>query len=393
MLSCQDCSPPSRPCQWHDEHVVAQSSVIVAAARTPIGTAGGALADLVAHDLAAPVLASVYADLGLLDEVFLGNCMGPGGNVARVACLAAGLGEGVPALTVDRQCASGLAAIVAGADAAVARGGTVIAGGVESASTAPWRMWPAIDGGEPQRYAKAPFAPAGWADPDMGRAAEDIARLRGISRQRQDEYAARSHERAVESQRSGAFETEIIPVAGLAQDERPRAGFTAERISRFPPAFAEGGSVTAANSCGINDGAAAVAVVPDDGRRNLSGLRVLSSVTVGVDPALPGLAIVPAVRKALALAGTSIADLDVIEFNEAFASQILACCDELGIDDARVCLQGGALALGHPWGASGAILAVRLLSQLVHQDAGRLGLAAIAAGGGQGVAMVVERCR
>ena len=178
------------------------------------------------------------------------------------------------------------------------------------------------------------------------------------------------------------------------RDDRPREGLTVERLARLRPTFREGGTVTAGNSCGISDGAAAVALVDADthARLGLPGLRVLAAATCGVDPRRPGIGLVPAVRQAVSAAGIGIDELDVIEINEAFAGQVLACCDELGIDPARVCPQGGALALGHPWGASGAVLVVRLFTQLVLQDAGRYGLAAIAAGGGQGVALVVERC-
>ena len=375
--------------------VVPAQPVIVAAARTPIGTAGGQFASCDVEDLGAAVVRAVAAGHESVDDVFLGNCMGPGGNVARVAALSAGLGVSVPSATIDRQCASGLAAIEVGADRVGARGGFAVCGGVESASWAPWRMWPPTGEGQPMRYERAPFAPREWPDPEMGAAAESIARSRGVSRQRQDEYAIRSHERAVRAQADGAFVAEMVSVAGVHVDERPRSGFTVERLARFPAAFVEGGTVTAANSCGISDGAAAVGIVDAttyDAGEFAGGLRILATATVGVDPSLPGLAIVPAVRSALDSAGLTLPDVDVIEFNEAFAAQILVCCDELGLDDERVCREGGALALGHPWGASGAVLAVRLFSQLVHHEAGRIGLAAIAAGGGQGVAMVVERC-
>ncbi|WP_246056592.1 thiolase family protein [Nocardioides eburneiflavus] len=371
--------------------------MVVAVARTPIGTAGHALAGLSVEQLAAPVLGSVIDRAGLdphdVDEVVLGNCLGPGGNVARVSALAAGLPSSVPALTVDRQCASGLAAV--GLAAHLVRGGAsaVLAGGAESASTAPWRSWPPEDGGEPVRYERAPFAPAP-ADVDMGLANDLLAEEAGVTRERQDAYAARSHRQAAAARDAGVFDREVVPVGGLTRDERPRAGLTVERLSRFPAAFRPEGTVTAGNSCGVSDGAAAVAVVSAEmsQRLGLPGLRVLSSATVGVDPTRPGRGLVPAVRLALERAGAPLDRIDVVELNEAFAGQVLACCDELDLDPDRVCVEGGALALGHPWGASGAVLVVRLFSQLVAQGAGGLGLAAIAAGGGQGVAMVVESC-
>ncbi len=373
----------------------ADSPVIVAALRTPIGTAGGALSAVTAPDLAAPLLTRLAKEVPETPrEVVLGNCMGPGGDIARVASLTAGLPVEVPALTVDRQCGSGLAAI----DVAVAMlrssRGVVLAGGVESASTAPLRFWP---GDPPERYERAPFAPESLGDPDMGLAADVLAEKAGVSRERQDAYAARSHALAAKVRDGGGFDPEVVPVAGVSRDERPRHGLTAERLARLRPAFrstADGGTVTVGNSCGVNDGAAAVALVDADTHRELGGpgLRVLATATAGVDPNLPGLGLVPAVEQAVALAGLRLDQVDVVELNEAFAGQVLACCDELSLDPERVCLEGGALALGHPWGASGAVLAVRLFSQLVRGGQGRYGVAGIAVGGGQGVAMVVERC-
>jgi acetyl-CoA C-acetyltransferase len=374
--------------------------VVVAARRSAIGTAGHAFAGVGAADLAAPVVAAAASDatavLGeagaddaRVEEVLLGNCMGPGGNVARVATLLAGLGDRVPAATVDRQCASGLSAVVS-AVAEVGRGaGLVLAGGVESASTAPWRHFPPSDGAEPLRYERAPFAPAG-RDPDMGLANDLYAERAGVTREQQDEYAARSHVRAHATREAGGFDAEIVPVSGVRHDERPRRGMTAARLGRLPATFREGGTVTAGNACGINDGAAVVAVV--DGARGhpLPGLRVLASAVAAGDPTNPGQALVPAARQALERAGLGWRDVDVVELNEAFAGQVVACCGELGIDPGRVCPEGGALGLGHPWGASGAVLVVRLFSQLVRSGRGGTGLAAIAAGGGQGVALVVE---
>lgn len=370
---------------------------MVAALRTPIGTAGGALASVTAADLAAPVL----ADLAALvpgrrpREVVLGNCTGPGGDVARVAALSAGLPFDVPALTVDRQCGSGLAAIDLASMMLRSSPGLVLAGGVESASTAPLRFWP---GDPPLPYERAPFAPASVGDPDMGHAADLLAERGGVSRSRQDDYAACSHARAAAVRDAGGFDAEVVPVAGVGRDQRPRAGLTTERLARLPTAFrprAQGGTVTAGNACGVNDGAAAVALVDAATHRRLDvpGLRVLGTATAGVDPNLPGLGLVPAVQQALGGTRLTLADMDVVELNEAFAGQVLACCDSLSLDPSRVCVEGGALALGHPWGAAGAVLVVRLFSQLVRAQRGRYGLAAIAVGGGQGVAMVVERCR
>lgn len=371
--------------------------VIVAAARTPIGTAGGSLRTLSVEQLGAPVVSGVTSRFPEVDVhgVLMGNCMGPGGNVARIVALAAGLPTAVSAVTVDQQCSSGLEAVALGADRVMARGRAVVIGGVESPSSAPVRHWRLPDGTEGEAYERAPFTPTGWADPEMGEAADDLARAKGIARERQDAYAARSHERAAESLAGGTFAGEIVEVGGVGVDERPRDGMTVERLARFPAAFRGGGTVTAANSCGVNDGAAALLMVPSVEHAELSvpGLRLLGWGSSGVDPATPGLGIVPAATRAIAQAGLTWADMDVIEFNEAFAAQMLACADEVGIDDERICVQGGAIGLGHPWGASGAVLMVRLFTQLVTQSRGMRGIAAIAGGGGQGVAVVVERCR
>ena len=378
---------------------------IVAARRTPIGSAGHGLAGATAAELAAAAISAVASDLRTMGldaadaaEVVLGNCMGPGGNLGRVAALGAGLTVSVPGLTVDRQCSSGLAAIALGASLVRTdreQASLVFAGGVESASTAPWRYWPPDGDRPPERYLRAPFAPEQLGDPEMGAAADLVAAEAGISRERQDGYAARSHALAIEAQARGALAPELVPVSGLAADERPRAGLTAERLARFPPAFGPGGTVTAGNSCGISDGAAIVALVADDERRRLGlpGLRILGMATTALDPRRPGLGIVPAARTALTAAGLELTQVDAIEFNEAFAGQVLACADQLCIAPERICRQGGAIALGHPWGASGAVLVVRLFSQLIRAGAGQYGLAAIAAGGGQGVALVVEACR
>jgi len=375
------------------------SPVIIAALRTPIGTAGRSLASVTAADLAAPVLSALAKSADIeaanLHDVVLGNCMGPGGDVSRVAALAAGLPDSVPGLTVDRQCGSGLAAISVATAMLRAEPGAILAGGVESASTAPWRFWPPAPGGQPERYERAPFAPESLGDPDMGLAADLLAEERSVSRERQDEYAARSHALAIRTLQAGGFEAEVVPVAGVSRDDRPRPGLTAQRLARLRPAFREQGTITVGNSCGINDGAAAVAIVDHATHRHLGvpGLRILATATTGVDPNRPGLGIVPAARLALRRAGLQLGDMDVIELNEAFAGQVLACCDELALSPERVCVEGGALALGHPWGASGAVLVVRLFSQLVLNSGGQYGLAAIAVGGGQGVAMVVQRCQ
>lgn len=368
--------------------------VLVAARRTPIGTAGHGLAGLTVSDLAAPVLAAVLASLreaGIddeVDDVVLGNCLGPGGDPARIAALQAGLGVHVPGVTVDRQCGSGLDAVMQAA--LRVRAGDdrlILAGGTESASTAPWRYWPPASGAEAVRYTRAPFAPPGFPDPEMGAAADDLARRRGIGRERQDDYAARSHARAA----AADFTAEIVPVGGLSRDQRIRSGMTAARLARLRPSFGADGTATAGNSCGVSDGAAVVAVTTADRAAGLPALRIAASAVAGSDPALPGLGPVPAIRAVLRRAGRRVDELGVVEITEAFASVVLAVADELELDESLICPEGGAIAMGHPWGASGAVLLVRLASRMLRPGGPALGLAACAIGGGQGIAMLVER--
>jgi acetyl-CoA C-acetyltransferase len=283
----------------------------------------------------------------------------------------------------------------------------VLAGGVESASTAPWRLArPTTPNGQPVPYDRAPFAPAEIGDPDMGPAAEAVAARCGVSRERQDAYAARSHALALAAARAGAFDAELVPVAGMVSDERPRR-LTEAVLSRMRPAFVAGGTVTAGNCCGVSDGAAGVAIVPEYLRASLGvpGLALRGWVCVGVDPNTPGLGPVPAVQRLLKDTGISLAEVGVFEMTEAFAAQVLACTDALGLeplaplappdslapDAALVCPQGGAIAMGHPWGASGAMLMVRLYAQMVRTDGPRLGIATCAVGGGQGLALLAER--
>lgn len=365
--------------------------VIVAARRTPIGTRGHALADVPVERLAAPVLRALLDDLGTenVADVILGNCMGPGGNVARVAALAAGVRQSVPGLTVDRQCGSGLEAIQLAASLVQAgRGDLYLAGGAESASTAPTRTRP-----NGETYERAPFAPPPYADPDMGEAADALAVRAHITRERQDAYAARSHALASAAVAAGRFDRELVPLARLDRDERPRADLTVERLARLRPAFVEDGTVTAGNSCGVNDGAAAVAVVSEELRaeRGWAGLQLLDWECVGVDPALPGLGPVEAIRRVLDRQSLKLAEVDSVELVEAFAGQVLACADALGLDPDRLCPDGGALALGHPWGASGAVTVVRLFTRLVRERRGELGIASAAVGGGMGLALLVAR--
>jgi acetyl-CoA C-acetyltransferase len=377
--------------------------VLIGGRRTPIGTAGHGLAGCDVIELTAPVLAAVgaqVAPLGVpIDDVVLGNCLGPGGNIARVSALAAGLGEAVPGVTVDRQCGSGLDAVLqAAARVRAGDADLVLAGGAESASTAPWRCWPPVGSAAPVRYTRAPFAPNGFPDPDMGVAADALARQLGIDRERQDDYAARSHALTFAAQQAGAYRAEIVAVQGVSTDERPRAGLDTARLARLRPSFGVDGTATAGNSCGISDGAAAVGVTTERAAAaaGLPYLRILAAAVAAGPAHLPGLGPAPAVRRLLARPavidrGIGIGDVGAVEITEAFASVVLAVVDELGVDLDLVCADGGAIGLGHPWGASGTILLIRLAARMLRDGGPELGLAACAIGGGQGLAMLLER--
>ena len=382
--------------------------IIVAARRTPVGRIGGNLRELPVEDLAAPVIRAVLADATLdpaeVDEVLLGNAVGPGGNVARLSALAAGLPVSVPGVTVDRQCGSGLEAI--NLAARLVQSGAcdvVLAGGVESTSTAPWRVAkPSSLYRSPTFYDRARFAPEEVGDPSMIEAAETVAMVHGIDRARQDSYALDSHRKAVAAQSTGRFDREIVPLRLrdgriVAFDECPRADTSLEKLATLRPILRPDGTVTAGNACPVNDGAAVVAVVSERKFRGLGlthGLAVVDSAAAGVDPKLLGTGPIPAVGKLLARnPGLTATDIDLVEFNEAFAAQVLASLDALGIDPSRVSVGGGALALGHPYGASGAILVARLFTEMLFPAAGRAprrGLATLGIGGGLGLATLLE---
>ncbi|MFM9272721.1 thiolase family protein [Pseudarthrobacter sp. NKDBFgelt] len=376
--------------------------VIIAARRTPVCRTNGALRGLRAHELLAPVLRELLAGTGVepgrVADVVIGNAVGGGGNVARLALLEAGLPVSVPGITVDRQCGSGLDAVVL-ASRLVAAGGNplYLAGGVESTSTAPLRAYRNDDGG-PDFYARAQFVPAGFGDPDMGVAAENVAREFGVSRERQDAFALRSHRLALAARDAGVFDGELVPLdtgaATASADDGPRRGLNAAVLARFPAAFVDGGTVTAGNSCFDADAASAVVITSLQRARNLGavdGVLVLGSGTAGVDPELLGVGAAAAARDVLSAAGVSADQVDLVEFNEAFASQTLACLDQVGIDAERANLDGGALALGHAYGASGAVLVTRLLAQARRSETpGSLALAMISSAGGMGTAALLE---
>ncbi|MEA2522823.1 MAG: hypothetical protein QOF73_50 [Thermomicrobiales bacterium] len=397
-----------------------RDAVIVDAVRTPIGRYGGALKDIRPDDLAALVIGAVLERIGLdparVDDVIVG-CANQAGednrNVARMAALLAGLPTSVPGQTVNRLCGSGLQAINAAFHAIRAGEGEVfIAGGVESMSRAPFVMLKP-EYGFPRGEMALSDTTIGWrfTNPalaakhypySMGETAENVALRHGISREDQDAFAAESQRRAGAAIAAGRFCDEIVPVTvprpkGLSvlveADEHPRPETTAESLARLRPAFRDDGTVTAGNSSGINDGASALLVAEVETARRL-GLtpraRIVATAVSGVDPAFMGVGPVLATRKALERSGLSVGDLDVVELNEAFASQAVACIRELDLDPAKVNPNGGAIALGHPLGASGA----RLMTTLVHElcrSGGRYGLVTMCIGVGQGIATVVER--
>jgi len=393
-------------------------AVIVDAVRTPIGRHGGALARIRPDDLAAVPLRAILErtriDPATVDDVLLGAANQSGEdnrNVARMALLLAGIPVTVPGQTVNRLCGSGLQAIVSASQAIRSDEGTCfIAGGVESMSRAPWvtlkpdtafpRGAPAVaDTTLGWRFANPKF-PAEWLI-SMGETAEEVAKRCHISREDQDAFALESQRRTAAAIAAKRFDDEIVPVSVpgakgetiVDRDEHPRPDATIEKLRQMKPAFATGGTVTAGNASGINDGASAVLVMSADvaekaGARPLA--RVVSTAVAGVSPEVMGLGPIPASRLALARAGLTIGDMDLIELNEAFASQALACIRELGADPARVNVNGGAIALGHPLGASGARIVTTLVHELRRRGA-RYGLATMCIGVGQGIAMVVER--
>jgi len=379
-----------------------QQAIVIAARRTAIGRLGGLHRHRKVEKLAAPLVNAILADACLtpetIDEVVLGNAVGGGGNPARLIALTAGLPSSVPALTLDRQCASGLDAIIHGArmiEAGAAN--VVIAGGVESASTAPWRVSKPSNlySGLPEFYSQPAFAPSEEGDPGMIEAAETVARQFGISRERQDAFALESHRRAVQAETSGMLAAEIVALSTASadmRDEGPRPALSEAVLARMPPLLGVGGTVTAGNSCQVNDGAAITVLVSGDLHRRVGsppGLVFAGAASAGVEPRILGIAAVPAFQKLCANTGISASDLQTIELNEAFAAQVLATADLLGLDDGGLNMLGGALAYGHPYGASGALLVVRLFTQLIRTPpfaTPKAAVAMLAAAGGLGVA-------
>lgn len=377
-----------------------RNAVMVAAKRTAIGKVGGMFRHVPPEELAGTVIRALLDEYPVpaesIDEVILGNAVGPGGNLARLSALTAGLPVEVPGVTVDRQCGSGLEAVILAARLIQAGAGDIyLAGGVESTSLAPWKLAKPLNHFKqfPEVMPRARFSPPAVGDPDMGIAAENVAERFGITREDQDRFALNSHRKAVQAQKTGRFAGEIVPVRGRAQDECPRPDTSLEKLAQLPPVFQEGGTVTAGNACPINDGAAVVLVMSEEKCRELDFVpvaRFVDAAVAGVDPNILGIGPVPAVKKLLARTGLTVDDIDLVEFNEAFASQVLASLRELQIPEEKVNLGGGAIALGHPYGASGAVLVTRLCSEL-RRKGGKYGLATLGIAGGLGLAMLLEK--
>lgn len=386
-----------------------RKAVIVSAVRTAIGKQGGALASVPPHVFGAEVIKEamkrVKISPAMVEDVILGNVLSGGGNIARLTALQTGLSIELPGLTIDRQCGSGINAVMLAAQAIQAGDGDVyVAGGIESMSRAPYLM----DRPEkpyspvPPRIRKSQLSPKKIGDPPMGITAENLAEKYKINREEQDEFAASSQRKMKKAIDDGRFIEQIVPITipvrkgnslVFSQDEHPRPGSTNEVLAKLPPAFLEAGTVTAGNSSGLNDAAAALIVMSKEKAEEL-GIKPLAVIkahaVAGVDPAIMGIGPVPATRKVMEKSGLSLEDMDIIEINEAFAAQVIACDRELNMNLEKVNVNGGAIAHGHPLGATGAILLTKAIYELARIN-GRYALITACIGGGQGIAAIIER--
>jgi len=386
-------------------------AVVLSGVRTPIGRYGGVLSQVRPDDLAALAITAAVERAGVdpaaIDDVYFGAANQAGEdnrNVARMAVLLAGLPESVPGVTLNRLCASGLSAVVSACHAiAAGDADLVVAGGAESMSRAPLvlaKPEAAFPRGDQTVYDST----LGWRFPNsrlaelfplesMGETGENVAERWGVSREEQDAFALRSQQRWAAANAAGRFADELVPVGDVTTDEHPRPDTSAEALAKLKPAFRQDGTVTAGNASGINDGAAALVIASEEIAAELGSEPLgafVGSASAGVDPRVMGIGPIPAVRKLLGRAGLEPSRLDLVELNEAFASQSLVVIRELGLDEEKVNVNGGAIAVGHPLGMSGARLVVSLLHELRRRD-GRYGLATLCVGVGQGVAALFER--
>lgn len=385
-----------------------RDAVIVSAVRTAIGKQGGSLSSIPAHIFGAEVIkeaikrARIQPDM--IEDIIMGNVISGGGNIARLTALQTGLSLELPGLTIDRQCGSGINAVNLAAQAIQAGDGDVyIAGGIESMSRAPYLM----DRPEksyspiPPSFRKSQLSPKEIGDPPMGITAENLVQQYKITREEQDEFSLSSQHKMGMAMREGRFLEQIVPITipmkkgkplVFKEDEHPRPHSTMEGLSQLQPAFIQGGTVTAGNSSGLNDAAAALVIMSREKarERNIQPMAVVKAHSVtGVDPNVMGIGPVPAVRKVLKKSGLSLSDIDIIEINEAFAAQVLACNWELRMDLNKVNVNGGAIAHGHPLGATGAILITKAVYEL-KRTGGKYALITACIGGGQGIATIIE---
>ncbi|MBM7661970.1 acetyl-CoA C-acetyltransferase [Bacillus mesophilus] len=383
-------------------------AVIVSAVRTPIAKKGGALAGLDPSIYGAIVLKEALKRVNVngedVDDVILGNCLSGGGNIARLTSLQAELPFSVPGLTIDRQCGSGINSVALAAEAIEAgKAHVIIAGGTESMSRTPYLLAPqerAFDR-MPPKFVSRQLSPDFIGDPPMGITAENLVEKYSISREEQDEFSLRSQQRMAAAMENNLFEEQIVPIPLKTRkgeflfttDEHPRPSITSSDLAKLPPAFKQGGSVTAGNSSGVNDGASALVIMSEEEAQK-RGLEPLAYITdwaiAGVDPNIMGIGPVPAVQKLLAQTGSEISDYDLIEINEAFAAQVLACDRELNLDMEKVNVNGGAIAHGHPIAATGGMLVTKLAYEMKRRNVSK-GLVTACIGGGQGIALALER--
>ncbi|MDF0725428.1 thiolase family protein [Cytobacillus sp. S13-E01] len=386
-----------------------RDAVIVSAVRTPIGRQGGLLAELEAHQFGAIVIkeamerANVTAEM--VDDVILGNVLSGGGNIARLTALQTGLSIEIPGITIDRQCGSGINAVNLAAQAIRAGDGDVfIAGGTESMSRAPYLMDKPSKPYSvmPPTFKKSRLSPKEIGDPPMGITAENLVKKYNISRKEQDEFAFNSQQKMANAMKENFFEEQIVPVTIpvrkgdpiiIDTDEHPRPETTLEGLAKLRPAFLQDGTITAGSSSGLNDAAAALVIMSREKAEEL-GLEPLATIrnyaVAGVDPSIMGIGPVPAIKKVLEKAGLTLDQMDLIELNEAFAAQVIACDRELKFDSSKLNVNGGAIAHGHPLGATGAILMTKVVYELKRRK-GKYALITACIGGGQGIATIIER--